>query len=472
LNRKINPYSRHSSRNIGMMATSKNTTQQQQQRQQQQQQHQNSRYGAEAKNKIISASIGSIITALTVTPLEVVKVRQQAAGLTSATTSALNINLTSLPKLCPNGCGTFVLSTGLGEYLTSRSKAGCFDPKTGILKQKQREIITEASKTGGGPLKIIRKIFLTEGFSGIYAGLAPTLVMGIPNTVLYFFSYEEISPRLKERYPSDHPVSGAVPAVAGGSARFLASLTTAPLELLRTQQAARAGGSLGDSTAGGGGMIAELRTMVRSDGALSLFRGAWPTLMRDVPFSAIYWVCIESMRDFWRNRHRDQQHLSNNNNDILSSSSSSISNIEQTVEALISGCVSGIIAAAFTTPLDVLKTRSQVVVIPATTVTKATTVESIVGESSTVICDHGGALAVNSKGVPLISTTTASSTTSGGSSVTTKSLPALQIARNIVETEGISGLWRGNTARCMKVAPACGIMISTYEAGKRLLATE
>ena len=468
MNRKIKPHCRHSTRNIDMMSTRKNTTQEQQQ--QQQQQHQNNRYRAEAKNKIISASIGSIITALTVTPLEVVKVRQQAAGLASTTTSALNINLTSSPKLCPNGCGTFVLSTGLGEYLTSRSTAGYFDPNTGILKQKQREIITEASKTGGGPLKILRKIFLTEGFSGIYAGLAPTLVMGIPNTVLYFFSYDEISPRLQKRYPSDHPGSSAVPAVAGGSARFIASLSTAPLELLRTQQAARAGGSLGDPTASGGGMIAELRTMVRSDGALSLFRGAWPTLMRDVPFSAIYWVCIESMRDFWRNRHRDQQHLSNRNNNSnndIPSSSSSISTSEQTVEALINGCVSGVIAAAFTTPLDVLKTRSQVAVIPDTTPTKATAVETIVGESSTVICDHGGALAVNSKGVPLISTHT-----SGSTSVTTKSLPALQIARNIVETEGISGLWRGNTARCMKVAPACGIMISTYEAGKRLLATE
>jgi len=426
-------------------------TSQHQEQKERQQQHQ-SIYGGEAKSKLISASIGSIITALTVTPLEVVKVRQQAAGL-APPMNALN----RTPKFCP-GCGTFVLSTGLGEYLTSRSKAGYFDPKTGILKQK--ETITEVSKTGG-PLKILRRIFLTEGFAGIYAGLAPTLVMGIPNTVLYFCSYEEIAPRLRKRYPND---SYAIPAVAGASARFVASLSTAPLELLRTQQSARAG-SLVDSRSGGGGggMISEFRTMIRTDGFPSLFRGAWPTLMRDVPFSAIYWVCIESMRDFWKNRRRDRQHLSKNNNEITASST--ISTIEQTLEALINGCVSGIIAAAFTTPLDVLKTRSQVVIIPTTVKNANTTAVESISETSTFICEHGSVLAVNSKGDPLISTTTSSA----GSSASTKSLSTSQIVRNIVETEGISGLWRGNTARCMKVAPACGIMIATYEGGKRLL---
>jgi len=417
---------------------------QEQQEQQQQQQQQQSIYGGEAKSKLISASIGSIITALTVTPLEVVKVRQQAAA-----------------GIAPPKCGCFVLSTGLGEYLTSRSKAGYFDPKTGILKQQ--ETITEVSKTGG-PLKILRRIFLTEGFAGIYAGLAPTLVMGIPNTVLYFCSYEEIAPRLRKRYPND---SYVIPAVAGASARFVASLSTAPLELLRTQQSARAG-YLGDSGSGGrgGGMISEFRTMIRTDGFPSLFRGAWPTLMRDVPFSAIYWVCIESMRDFWKNRHRDRQYLSNNNkNNNEIPALLTISTIEQTLEALINGCVSGIIAAAFTTPLDVLKTRSQVVVIPTTVKNdNATTVESI-GKTSTVVCEHGNVLAFNSKGDHLISTTTSTAV----SSPSTKSLSTSQIVRNIVETEGISGLWRGNTARCMKVAPACGIMIATYEGGKRLL---
>lgn len=34
--------------------------------------------------------------------------------------------------------------------------------------------------------------------------------------------------------------------------------------------------------------------------------------------------------------------------------------------------------------------------------------------------------------------------------------------------EGIQGLFRGWAARCLRVAPACAIMISSYEMGKKM----
>lgn len=39
---------------------------------------------------------------------------------------------------------------------------------------------------------------------------------------------------------------------------------------------------------------------------------------------------------------------------------------------------------------------------------------------------------------------------------------------HIFREEGTVGLFRGWAARCLKVAPACAIMISTYELGKRM----
>ena len=370
-------------------------------------QEQNSdRYGGEAWVKIVSASVGSAITALTVTPLEVVKVRQQAAGYSPRPPiqSAASAGLPA--SLCPRGCGTFVLNTGLGEYLTSRDKAKFFDPKTGALKQKKS--VAEISKSAG-PIRIIRSIFLNEGWGGIYAGLAPSLVMGIPNNVLYFYTYETIAPQLKEYIPPEHSLGAIVPAVAGASARFVASLSTAPLELLRTQQAARAGSGLIEKSTnmGSGGMVSEFRTMIRNDGVLSLFRGVWPTIMRDVPFSAIYWMGIESMRDFWKIRRGN------------SPGSDTVSSAEQSIEAFINGSVSGVVAAAFTTPLDVLKTRSQIV----------TTSEGSLAMCEDIACS-------NSIG-------------------RIKAPSTIQLAASILETEGFMGFWRGNTARCMKV---CGLL--------------
>jgi solute carrier family 25 protein 39/40 len=36
----------------------------------------------------------------------------------------------------------------------------------------------------------------------------------------------------------------------------------------------------------------------------------------------------------------------------------------------------------------------------------------------------------------------------------------------IYEEEGLEALWRGNAARCLRVAPACAIMLGCYEMGK------
>ena len=40
--------------------------------------------------------------------------------------------------------------------------------------------------------------------------------------------------------------------------------------------------------------------------------------------------------------------------------------------------------------------------------------------------------------------------------------------QTIYKEEGVGALWRGNVARCLRVAPACAIMLSCYEVGKRL----
>ena len=44
--------------------------------------------------------------------------------------------------------------------------------------------------------------------------------------------------------------------------------------------------------------------------------------------------------------------------------------------------------------------------------------------------------------------------------------------RGIYAEEGVAGLWRGNATQMLKMAPACAIMISSYELGKKLLTEE
>jgi solute carrier family 25, member 39/40 len=201
---------------------------------------------------------------------------------------------------------------------------------------------------------------------------------------------------------------------------LVASCVTAPLELVKTRQAAQIGGGQAAR-----GLWAELQTIVHTEGAISLYRGLSPTLLRDMPFSAVYWYFIEYFRSSWGDSDR---HLSP---------------LEQGVQALINGSAAGMIAAAVSTPLDVVKTRQQVTPSPSSSAIE------VIGST---ISGQGGAMPYGAK------------------APSPQPMGTVATMVQILKEEGIRGLWRGNQTRMIKVAPACAIMLSSYEIGKRVLA--
>jgi len=365
--------------------------------------------------RIVSGSFGSIITSLVVTPLEVVKVRMQANTEFAASVAASPSPRPSNVIPCPRGCGTFVFFNGHLDCVLPKSSVPFFNKATGKLASP-----LPPAQRNLGTLAMVRRIFANEGFAGIYAGLRPTLVMAVPNTVLYFSAYEEIVWRLRNTagYGGSGNNSWYFPLAAGASARLVSSTVTAPFEFIRTRQAAEVGENKVAL-----GLWQEFRTIVSNEGTLTLYRGLRPTLWRDVPFSAIYWLCLERFRLYWR------------------SLSETPSPLEQAGEAFINGAAAGMIAAACTTPFDVIKTLQQV----SNESSSATEVSSVSLEH----CKHNGALAYQAP--------------------SRRSTSTFHLLRQVARKEGLSGLWRGNQARMLKVAPGCAIMISSYEFGKRVL---
>jgi solute carrier family 25, member 39/40 len=364
-------------------------------------------------SRVVSGSIGSVITSLLVTPLEVVKVRLQANSFeASAKTSTPPRHVIA----CPRGCGTFVLFNGQMECILPKSAVPFFD-SAGKLTKQAKSAIWASPKSGElSTFGMVRRIFATEGLAGIYAGLRPTLVMAVPNTVIYFSAYDDIVWRLREL--SANPSQSWIPLVAGGSSRFFTSSITAPFEYLRTRQAS----SVGQNQLALG-LWQEFRFIVKTEGFRSLYRGLWPTLWRDVPFSAIYWFVLEKMKAKWIARFEGR-----------------MSPVQQAGTAFVNGAVSGMIAAACTTPFDVVKTRQQSLAPVAETIANPV----VIAEA----CCHSGATACE---IPYRLTGT------------------FESMFHIARTEGIGSLWRGNQVRMLKVAPACAIMISSYEYGKRVL---
>lgn len=104
----------------------------------------------------------------------------------------------------------------------------------------------------------------------------------------------------------------------------------APLELVRTRQV-----SSGNSS---NGLLEEFRYLFKKK---AMYRGLGPMVLRDVPFSALYFVGLETSK----------QQMADSN--ILCDS--------PVMQTCISGAVSGAFATILTTPFDVLKTRRQMV---------------------------------------------------------------------------------------------------------------
>ncbi|RCH79844.1 hypothetical protein CU097_001938, partial [Rhizopus azygosporus] len=194
--------------------------------------------------------------------------------------------------------------------------------------------LQESSKNGineyKGTLDGLVKIFRNEGLFALWRGLVPGLIMALPATAIYYVGYDHMRDyaRLKFR---DNLVDTYSPLWAGGVARTISGLVVSPLELFRTRM---------QSTEGSQGFSAVWRgvqEMVHREGPRALWRGLLPTMLRDVPFSAIYWMGYEEMKH-----------------------SPSLANLSHFQASFIAGASSGMIAAVVTTPFDVVKTQRQV----------------------------------------------------------------------------------------------------------------
>jgi len=84
----------------------------------------------------------------------------------------------------------------------------------------------------------ILKISRNEGIFSLWSGLAPTLVLAIPATVVYFVTYEQLRVRIKDWHHARTGVSAQPswgPLLAGSTARAFSVTLVSPLELVRTK---------------------------------------------------------------------------------------------------------------------------------------------------------------------------------------------------------------------------------------------
>lgn len=274
----------------------------------------------------------------------------------------------------------------------------------------------------------MRKIARNEGLTTLWRGLSPTLLMAIPANIIYFTGYDWL------RYNKKSPISrlardDSKAVTAGSTARILAVAAVSPVELFKTRLQASSGST---ATSHLRETLHGIREMVAENGYRSLWRGITLHLWRDVPFSGLYWLGYETIRNRltdMREEHRGRS-LSRDPSSRSRERARSRSEENHTsvlVDSFTAGALSGAIASMVTMPFDVGKTRTQVY---------RDSAKKTAASSGQALAPEEGNMA--------------------------------RLLWHIFRTEGVAGLWTGWIPRTLKVAPACAIMISSYEVGKRV----
>lgn len=180
--------------------------------------------------------------------------------------------------------------------------------------------------------------FPSGGFAGIYRGVGSAVVGSAPGAAFFFCTYETVKGALRRRGAEEGRAGGALPdalthMIAASMGEVAACAARVPTEVVK--QRAQAGLHGGSSAAALGAILARRNTHGLAAVWRELYRGWGITVFREVPFTVIQFPLWEAMKA-WRRGERT---------DVSG------------VESAVFGSVAGAVAAALTTPLDVLKTR-------------------------------------------------------------------------------------------------------------------
>lgn len=208
--------------------------------------------------------------------------------------------------------------------------------KTRMQAQKHKALYDNS-------LDCFKKIIKNEGFKGLYSGLAAQLVGVAPEKAIKLTVNDLIR---GIGTSEDGVITMPWEILAGSSAGACQVIFTNPLEIVKIRLQMQ-GGSSNKPLAPGEIPHKRLSAgqIIKQLGIKGLYKGASACLLRDVPFSAIYFPTYANLK----------YHLFNydpadpNKKHSLS-----------TWQLLVSGAMAGAPAAFFTTPADVIKTRLQV----------------------------------------------------------------------------------------------------------------
>ncbi|KAK4122435.1 mitochondrial carrier [Parathielavia appendiculata] len=178
-----------------------------------------------------------------------------------------------------------------------------------------------------------RKVVQNEGFRGLYSGVLPQLVGVAPEKAIKLTVNDLVRGWLTDKQGK---IWWGSELLAGGAAGGCQVVFTNPLEIVKIRLQVQ--GEVAKSVEGAPKRSA--MWIVRNLGLVGLYKGASACLLRDVPFSAIYFPTYSHLKK-----------------DLFGESPTNKLGV---LQLLTAGAIAGMPSAYLTTPCDVIKTRLQV----------------------------------------------------------------------------------------------------------------
>lgn len=237
-----------------------------------------------------------------------------------------------------------------------------------------------------GLRQVLGSILKMEGPAGLYRGIAAMGLGAGPSHAVYFSVYE----LCKDFFSAGNPNNSAAHAVSGVFATVASDAVITPMDMVKQRLQLKSSPYKG--------VMDCVKRVLMEEGIQAFYASYRTTVVMNAPFTAVHFATYEAAK-------RGLMEVSPENADD-----------ENLVVHATAGAVAGALAAAVTTPLDVVKTQLQC--------------QGVCG------CDRFSSGSIR------------------------------DVIETIVKKDGYGGLMRGWIPRMLFHAPAAAICWSTYEAAK------
>eukprot|EP00611_Tribonema_gayanum_P002178 TRINITY_DN1158_c2_g1_i1.p1 TRINITY_DN1158_c2_g1~~TRINITY_DN1158_c2_g1_i1.p1 ORF type:complete len:316 (-),score=120.56 TRINITY_DN1158_c2_g1_i1:158-1057(-) len=177
-----------------------------------------------------------------------------------------------------------------------------------------------------------KDIIKNEGFANLYRGIASPILAEAPKRAIKFSLNEKYKEAVKKK---DGTLPGYRAAMAGALAGMTECSVNTPFEVVKVQMQAKE--NLGRYT----GVVDCVQSLVRTEGALSLYKGVESQLWRNAVWNGVYFGMIGGLKSGALKAPADA------------------SKQQKTLYDFGAGVVGGTLATLANTPFDVVKSRMQ-----------------------------------------------------------------------------------------------------------------